>query len=390
MLANIVGAQSSYAVIHNFGGQDGVNPTAPLLVDKAGNMYGTDLYSAFKLSTGVGGVWTASILASIPAGSSFGKLIFDKAGNLYGTTVYAGIMSCGSQQNGCGTVFELTPNPDGTWASKTLYSFTDGSDGAYPYAGLTIDNVGNLYGTTSQGGTNCTIQFAQCGVVFELTPNGDGTWTQHVLHNFTGANDGANPFGNLVFHKGLLYGTTASNVFSLKRGLHGVWTETVLHTFQGGNDGSGAMAGGVFDRAGNLYGTTSAGGGTGCYQSRGCGTIYQLKPNLDGTWTESVLYRFQGGSDGDYAAYYSLILDNAGDLYGTTIDGGDNVNCIGGNCGTAFELTPGANGQWSRTMLYQFTDNAYQPAGLAFGKGHHLYGTTSFGGSGGEAFEIVP
>ena len=141
-------------------------------------------------------------------------VIFDKAGNLYGTYVFGGTSGSKCLGTGCGYVFELTPNPDGSWTETTLYNFCSAlncADGASPYSGLTLDNSGNLYGTTLSGGSSATCGSAGCGTVFKLTHNADGTWTEAVLYSFTGGADGVGPVTKPLFDlKGNLYGTTQS------------------------------------------------------------------------------------------------------------------------------------------------------------------------------------
>src|ERR1035441_9689320 len=216
-------------------------------------------------------------------------LIFDAAGNLYGTTGAGGTANTG-------TAFELTPTAGGGWTEKVLYSFgAYGTDGVVPYAGLIFDAAGNLYGTTYAGGT-----YYQYGTVFELTPAAGGGWTEKVLHNFVAnGTDGYYPWAGLAFDRfGNLYGTTSTGgtyeggiVFELTPAGSGGWTETVLHRFGNAMDGSGPLAGLIFDAAGNLYGTTS-GGGT--YD----GTVFELTPAGGGSWTEKVLWSFGSGTDG--------------------------------------------------------------------------------------------
>ena len=217
----------------------------------------------------------------------YSSLIMDGAGNLYGTTYQGGT-------NFYGTVFELTPNAGGGWTEKVLYNF-NGTDGAYPYAGLVMDAAGNLYGRTLFGGTYTA------GTVFELTPHADGTWTEKVLHHFNGS-DGSHPYGSLIFDThGNLYGTTnhggkrnSGTVFELTPQADGSWTETVLHSFGKDKDGVSPEASLIFDTDGNLYGTTRYGG---TYDScdSGCGTVFELTPQADGSWTEKVLHNFHHG-----------------------------------------------------------------------------------------------
>ena len=247
------------------------------------------------------------------------SLIFDAVGNLYGTTYWGGTY-------GFGTVFELTPSGGGGWTETVLHSFQpNGTDGNYPIAGLIFDAAGNLYGTTSAGGTY------GFGTVFELTPEEGGGWTETVLLNFNGT-DGSYPHAGLAFDAaGNLYGTTGydgtyhyGTVFELTPTAGGGWTETVLHSFGNGTDGASPFAGLIFDAAGNLYGTTSAGG------TYGTGTVFELTGGR-----EQVLYSFKSryGADGA-TPYAGLIFDAAGNLYGTTYWGGNYGD------GTVFELTP--------------------------------------------------
>jgi uncharacterized repeat protein (TIGR03803 family) len=267
-------------VLHQFGsGTDGSSPWATLVFDAAGNLYGTTenggIYSAgtvFELSpTQGGGGWTEKVLHNFngtDGGSPLSNVTFDAAGNLYGTTVEGGVY-------GHGIVFELTPADDGNWAETVLYSFGPAPDGDEPDAGLTFDAAGNLYGTTFRGGTYDE------GTLFELSPHGNGSWTETVVHSFGNGADGTYPyFGSLIFDAaGNLYGITAGGgnaregtVFEFSPDGDGDWTETVLHSFDNPADGNTPLAGLTFDAAGNLYGTTS---GAGIY---GYGTVFELSP----------------------------------------------------------------------------------------------------------------
>lgn len=299
----------------------------------------------------------------------FGSLIFDGKGNLYGTTIGGG-PSFG------GTVFELTPGSGGTWTEKILYSFT-GTDGSEPYASLIFDGTGNLYGTTLAGGAY------GFGIVFELVAGSNGTWTEKVLHSFTGGNDGANPDGPLVLDsKGNLYGTTVSAgprdygaVFELTPGSNGNWSEKVIYALPGAG-GSGPFDVLIFDSSGNLYGTSAT-------------TVFELTPGTNGTWTEKTLHTFLGGKDGAYAES-GLILDKAGDLFGTTYTGG-------AHHGTVYELKPGSNNTWNETVIHRFAagtgDGVFPgPANLVQDARGNLYGTTSQGGTAnaGVVYEITP
>ncbi|HEX4159394.1 MAG TPA: choice-of-anchor tandem repeat GloVer-containing protein [Rhizomicrobium sp.] len=293
-----------------------------------------------------------------------GGLIGDKAGNLYGTAAKGGNTGCDFSA-GCGTVFKLAP--DGTEA--VLYTFTGGSDGGEPVLSrLALDGKGNLYGTTEEGGANGD------GVVFNISPNGK----EEVLYSFTNGNDGGKPSGGVIRDKaGNLYGTTehggangSGTVFKLAKTNGGGYSETVLHSFGPLPDAELPFGGVIEDEAGNLFGATNGGG------ANLDGAVYKIAP--DGT--ETVLHSFTGGSDGNQPGYESLIEDSSGNLYGTTVAGG-NQACSQG-CGTVFKVTPGG----TETVLYAFTgysDGMYPWSGVSMdGKGN-LYGTTAEGGNGG-------
>ena len=306
-------------------------------------------------------------------------MIIDAAGNLYGTTQFGGNYVQGS-------VYELTPTRGGGWMETVLHSFQqNGTDGIQPVAGLTMDAAGNLYGTTFAGGPY------NGGTVFELTPSAGGGWTETVLHNFNhDGSDGYTPEAGLVLDAaGDLYGTThdggthncgtpqsddgCGTVFELSPASGGGWTETVLHSFSNnGLDGIYPFAGPlIFDAAGNLYGTTYWGG------AYGVGTVFELRPNGGGSWTEAVLHNFkQNGTDGGQPLA-GLIFDTVGNLYGTTGLGGTY------DSGTVFELTPSGGGGWTESLLYSFCsqngcpDGNQPQAGLVPDADGNLYGTTN-------------
>ena len=330
-------------------------------------------------------------------------LVFDQEGNTYGTTVNGGAYNstaCYTNfANGCGVVFKLDPAGKET----VLHSFcaqANCADGANPYAGLIFDQKGNLYGTTEYGGAY------GYGAIFKLTPKGKET----VLYSFCAlglpCRDGAQPTAGLIFdRKGNLYGTayyggtdgqcgfnfTCGVVFKLdSKG-----KETVLYSFCAQTycaDGEGPVAGVVFDQKGNLYGTTLGGGG--CGNNGGCGVVFKLTPQ----GKETVLYTFcaqsETCSDGAYPRV-PLVLDQRGNLYGTTWGGGL-FGCGGDSgCGVAFELTP----EGKETVLYDFCaltnciDGDMPHAGLIFDQKGNLYGTTENGGAprgGGSVFRLTP
>jgi uncharacterized repeat protein (TIGR03803 family) len=328
-------------------------------------------------------------------------LIFDGTGNLYGTTVFGGTGACFSGY-GCGTVFQLVARAGGGWVEKVLHSFqNDGVDGSTPYAGLVRDASGNLYGTTQNGGTY------GYGTVYELTPKAGGGWTESVLYSFnSNGTDGTGPQSTLILDAvGDLYGTAAyggsgtctnsinsavgcGTVFELTPQTGRGWIETTLYDFKNdGLDGNAPSASLTFDTIGNLYGTTLYGGNnTNCIAVPGCGTVFELTPKVGGGWSETVLHNFDNNFKDGTMPMGSLVFDTAGNLYGTTSSGGPK------EAGTIFELEPAANGGWTEKVIHTFSgapnaDGAFPDAGLIFDATGNLYGTTS---SPGTVFELMP
>jgi len=314
-------------VLYSFrGGSDGAGPLGALTRDASGTLYGTTVGGG---GTGCGGFGCGTVFEVARDGREtvlytfqseddgfqpVSNVIKDKSGNLYGTTGAGGDYSSSCSSEGCGTVFELQSN--GT--KIALYKFQGGTDGQGPTGPLIMDFAGDLYGTT-QGGGGCAL--GGCGTVFELTPAGDET----ILYAFQGGDDGLGPLGGVVMSSGNdLYGTTFSGgahnccgvVFKVPAG---GGSETTVYSFRGGSDGANPLAGVIFDKKGNLYGTTEYGGSKGC-GGRGCGTVFKLAP--DGT--ESVLYAFKGRHQNPHGANpaASLLLGKKGTLYGTTTVGG--------------------------------------------------------------------
>ena len=304
------------------------------------------------------------------------SLITDGAGNLYGTTLSGGV-------NNDGTVFELMLQPDGKWTEKVLYQFGNLSGGTgSPNAGLVIDSSGNLYGSTQAAPDNGLF-----GVVFELSLAQNG-WTERTLHTFIGNGDGYGPNGALVIdNNGNLYGTTlfggAGNYGVVFELANGSWGETILHSFSGGLDG-GSPEGLAINASGNLYGATSAGG------AANRGVLFELKLS-NGGWKELTLHSFTGVYDGALPSG-SLVFNKRGNIYGSTSAGGGG-GCTGG-CGIVFKLALNSQGKWRETVLHVFKNNGHDgnlPL-LSFSDGHNLYGVTQLGGrfGGGILFELLP
>jgi uncharacterized repeat protein (TIGR03803 family) len=340
--------------------------------------------------------WAAdreTVLYSFGADPSNGvggsTLIRDSAGNLYGVSGSGGPYQCGIST--CGIVFELSRAAGGGWTQAILHSFGNGSDGSYPN-GLMMDAAGNLYGVTESGGLN------GAGIAYELSPSPGGGWTEAVLYNFSRGGLYGNGTYNLVKDAaGNLYGTAIAggaygwgSVFELSPGQGGTWTLTELYSFGNGHDGQAPESGVVMDAAGNLYGTTYQ-GGTNCPSLGGCGIVYELSPGQGGNWTETVLHNFNL-NDG-FHPWATMIMDASGNLYGTTEQGG--TNCAPFGCGTVFELSPG-DGGWIETVLHSFNNDlvdGYSPlAPLIWDSNGNLYGTTLEGGSQyyGVVFELSP
>ena len=309
------------------------------------------------------------------------------------------------------TMFELNPpiSRDGAWNYTALYTLNQQNNGA-GIMGLVFDAEGNLYGATQlRGDSGCGN--SGCGTVFELkrpTKSG-GKWRFSVLYTFTGTRDGAQPFaGVTVDQKGNLYGTThAGGAFGYgtayrltppaKRGQS--WTEAVLYSFdRSGNEGNSPVSPVIFDGSNKLYGTTVAGGDLNCQGGIGCGVVYELSPPVKegASWTYSALYAFQGGNDGITPTGY-MVFDSKGNLYGATQYGGGATEG-----GTAYQLKRPTRkgGAWTETVLHAFTgsngDGNLPASGLTWGKWHDLYGVTAEGGSAcqapgcGTAFELRP
>jgi len=389
VLTAVAWAAPKYKVLHAFGmGKDGGGLWASLALDAKGNLYGTTsgggAYgdgTVFQLSPQANETWTETILHSFPSSSDDGGSpdctpVLDSAGNLYGST------EGGGGPYTYGVVFELTPGSD-DWKESFVYRFGKGDQANGPYGGVIMDGPDHLYGVG--------------GAAFELSRQGN-QWHETILHTFSCTNgDGCGTLANPVLAKdGSLYGPTqhggtsrncgggCGTVYRLHRTSDGAWKETIIHDF-GITDGDGALpgVGALFlDKSGSLYGTTDVGYARGSY-----GTVYRLTPSSGGKWTETILYSFSGGSDGDEPSA-GVVGDGRGNLYGITIAGGTY------SAGVVYKLSPRSKGKWKYTLLHMFggPDGAAPDANLIFDSKGNLYGTTATGGAGGAgvAFEITP
>lgn len=424
----------------------GALPITNVTLDSAGNIYGAACEggahndgTVFKLTPGTNGRYTQTVLYSFSGSDGAcpaGGVMLDSAGNIYGTASTGGNKSSTCfQTSGCGLVFELTPNGS-TWKQQILYKFS-GSDASYPSSlvwqggnlvgtagppgswsidwsgivfmltpsgtawnfttlftfphspvgSLVVDSSGNFYGVTAYGGTS------REGTVFELSYSGNNL-VETDLHTFGTKGDGYSPIAGLVIDQaGNLYGSAPSGgalgygaIFKLTRDTQSNWNYGLIYNFQSVTDGWGPQGGVVVDGAGNIYGTTAAGGTASC----SCGTAFELSPNSSGTYTKKTILNFSGGND-QLGTIAALVLDNQGNLYGTTPDGNGKLNVS--DRGTVYRLSPSASG-WSYSVVYGFpaSDGHGPDAGPTFDSVGNLYGTTSSGGSTemGTVYELSP
>ena len=388
-------------VLYNFKPTEG--GTNGLVFDAQGNLYGTSTNggygygSIFELSPAGDGTWTENDIFYFGFGFEtepalpVGLLAVDAEGNLYGTSeVLAG--------GGFGAVYEFSPPTNlsdpyapHNWTLTVLYDFEGPpTDGANPYSGLTFDPKGNLYGTTNFGGANSGV--GETGTVFELSPAAGGSWTEKILYNFgpTGEIAGGQPVAGLIFDShGNLYGTTSSfgangsgSVYELSPIADGGWTEKTLYDFPAidTNPSYIPVANLAIDTKGILYGVNPNGG------AHNFGSVFELSPAGDGSWTEKTLYSFGASRVDAQRSDSILVLDAKGNLYGTS-GGGAYAG------GAVFELTPDADGTWTEKIVHSFGGTSADgagPSGLVMDAKGNLYGTTGSGGTYGHGtfFEI--
>jgi uncharacterized repeat protein (TIGR03803 family) len=373
-------ASAGTKIIYSFGGgPDGEYLDSDLVMDAFGNIYGTSVQGG---DFGSGTVWRLSpsstawqhtVLYSFTGGADGGEpykgVTLDRQGNLYGTTVTGGTGN--GCEGGCGVVYKLSKSGN-SWKQRVIYAFNGGDDGSGPGSGVTFDAFGNLYGMTPTGGAY------GLGVIYQLKANSTN-WTFSVIHPFTGGDDGSGgSAGRMVFDKsGNLYGVTTTGgasgngvVFELTPAQGGKWNLQTLYSFKGTPDAGFPYGGVLFDASGNLYGTTYYGG------ANGLGAVYELVFQ-HGTWSEEVLYSFAGGSDGS-SSISNLVMDKAGNLFGTTSEGG--ANC---SCGVIFKVAPDGHGGWTESVVYRFQgapDGGFAYNGMVSDGRGNFYGTTVHGG----------
>jgi uncharacterized repeat protein (TIGR03803 family) len=390
------GRAQTFTVLHDFtGGNDGAAPAAGVTPDTAGNLYGTTtiggamgLGIVFHLAR-TGDTWRLYPLYAFNGLNDLrdgfdplAGVVIGRDGEVYGTTHSGGDGNGCMQWYGCGTLFHIAPGRTAhQWQEVIFHRFGD-ADGSNPDRGdLTFDAAGHLYGTTRNGGAY------QQGTVFELTEDPRGFWTENVLYGFAGSPDGAAPLSGIAIdEQGSLYGTTSAGgasgygaVYRLLNSGSG-WTEEVLYSFGNGADGLTPTGGMLVDSAGILYGATQDGGpGAG-------GVVFELSPLGEDIWSFQTLAELSGPSSGGPAS--NLIMDNEGNLYGTTV--GDGAL----HWGSVFKLTRSGGG-WSYQSLHDFSggmDGGTPYGRLSVGDHGELYGTASAGGAYGQGvvFEIVP
>lgn len=411
-----------YKILYNFkGGTDGANPHAGVTIGPDGSLYGTTYLGGpanvgvvYKLDSSGSETVRYSFTGGADGGNPYAGVILDSAGNLYGTTVTGGPQQGGCYVRGCGVVYKVTPSGQET----VLYAFQDAPDGAFPQAGVIADAAGNLYGTTPNGGYSRCNANKGCGVVYKIDPSGHET----VLYTFTGGSDGTAPAGGVIADTaGNLYGTTDSGgappcrcgvIYKLSPS----GKETVLYSFTGADDGGEPFTGLARDASGNLYGATEhdgpAGGGTayklstagvltvlyalpsgsdqpvhnagvildpsgnlyGTALSNGANVALGLVYEVDPTGTEKTLYTFLPAPGGTFPSS-SVIRDAVGNFYGTTSDGG------AAGAGAVYKIDAAGH----ESLLYSFTggtDGAFPDANVILDSAGNIYGTASAGGAG--------
>lgn len=390
-LTTIAGSSAeaqTFKVLYAFtGGANSALPIAGVTLDKDGNIYGTTenggtagtVFELKRNDSAYAYKELHNFTGAPDGGDPWAGVAIGANGVVYGATLEGG------RPAGYGTVYTLTPPAKNcsspcVWKEDILYRFTNGSDGRDPYAGVVLDEAGNVYGSTANGGGGGV------GAAFELSPVEGGGWNFQVIHTFSQWQDGASPIDSLIFDSaGNLYGTGSfgglpgcgnlgcGTVFELTPSSAG-WTGTAIYEFPNGKDGGQPAAGLVMDSAGNLYGVTQG------YSV--AGAVFTMTPSQGG-WTYDLDYDLHNGAGPTHA----LARDQAGNLYGTTFFGGKY------NKGVVFELSPTSNG-WVYRNIHDFNgDDGENPSGgIVIDGSGNLFGTAYEGGAHGcgTVFEITP
>lgn len=392
--SSTLASAQTYTVVHSFaGGVEGMHPFAGVVLDRAGNLYGTTVAGGTGACNGFYGTGCGIVFELNPSSGLFSTLWrFTGSDGAGPTTVLLGpgnaLYVSTTSEGGTGTIISLSPpvTPprtihDNHWIETILHRFQGfPSDGALPSGNLVLDAAGNIYGATNEGGSHGQ------GTVFELV-HSNGSWSESILYNFLGGADGAFPLGGVTLGAdGNLYGTTSSGGASASGAVFQLvsasgWHDNTLYSFTCGSDGCMPMSGVTFDALGNLYSSTS---GIECANG-GAGNAFELS---SGNWSYSSLYCFPGNFEGG-PNRSTLVFDQAGDLYGTIYAGGPNSS------GSVFRLTF-SNGAWSYSSLHDFThgaDGGFPVGNLVFDGNGNLYGTASTGGDlskcGGQGCGVV-
>jgi uncharacterized repeat protein (TIGR03803 family) len=397
VLAIFLSAVSAHAgekVIFQFNANQGFNPNTGLISDNAGNFYGTanggigNCSNVYELSPGSNGTYTETVLYTFQNCNRsglypIGALSIDKNGNLYGAEYGF------SAADGSGLVFELTKQTNGTFTYSVLHNF-GGNEGG-PFGDFAWDSAGNIYGATSHDSTTFN------GEVFELSPQPNGSWKETVLYQFPAPNGVGSPSGSVVLDaQGNLYGAlfygidgnegkSRGAVYELARQSSGPWKLILLYNFLSGSGADYPNSRLIFDASGNLYGTA---------QGAKYGSVFELSPTSSGVWTETTIHTFTAGKDGANPTGANLVFDASGNLWGTTPTGG--IGCNRNLCGVVYKLSLQTGGTWTEAIVHPFesaSDGSEPDAGLFLDSSGNLYGTTYHGGSRygyGTVFEITP
>jgi hypothetical protein len=323
-------------------------------------------------------------------GSHPQQMVRDSTGNIYAVTLIGGNATCTST---CGLVMKLSPNSSGQMTESILHTFSGGTDGDQPIT-IVMDSNGNLFvGADAGGGTGCDKK--GCGTIVELSPIPTGGWKTTVVYTFLGGNNGSHGRVNLIDAAGNIYGFenggSYNQIYELSPSSSGTWTHKIIYN---GTSTLPASFPSFMDASGNIYGVVGSAGGTACLG--GCGIAFELSPNSNGTWSNNILYSFQGPPN-DGGIPWAIVPDGAGNIFGVTSYGGSgtNSNCkILNGCGTLFELSPSSSGGYTESVLHDFNYalDGIDPVSIVRDSSGNLYVAVFGGGVGGngQVLEFSP